>query len=194
MRRGRSWIGYIWRRTIVRGRALARDDRAATAIEFAILAPVFFAFIFAILETAVVFLAGQILDSAVQDSGRLIRTGRAQAAAFTAADYRAAICPRLFGMLNCNDPDRLRIRVSVIPDFAAANPPAPMTCLPDGTCTWNVVDTFVPGTNSSVVMVEAYYRWPTIVNFKVNEVSFGLATMADGTRMLAAVRVFQNEP
>jgi hypothetical protein len=53
-----------------------------------------------------------------------------------------------------------------------------------------VVDSFAPGSNSSVVMVEAYYKWPTIVNLP----GFDLATMADGTRLLSAVRLFQNEP
>ena len=65
-------------------RRFGRGEGGATAIEFAILAPVFFAIIGAAMETALVFFAGQMLDSAVHDTSRLIRTGR--------PSYRA--CPR----------------------------------------------------------------------------------------------------
>src|SRR5665213_2828535 len=82
-------------------RGLARDQRGVTVVEIALLAVPFFLLIGAILETAVIFLASQILDGAVQDSGRLIRTGQAQSnspAAYTPADFQNAICSRLFGL------------------------------------------------------------------------------------------------
>jgi Flp pilus assembly protein TadG len=188
MRLWRPWLKRVLSPAIGRARCLARDDRAATAVEFGILALPFFTLIFAILETAVVFLAGQILDSAVNDSSRLIRTGQAQA--YDADDYRAVICPRLYGMFDCNNHNQLKIKVSVVADFAAANPSPPMSCDASGTCTWSVVESFAPGGKSSVVMVEAYYKWPTVVNLP----GFDLATMADGTRLLSAIRLFQNEP
>ncbi|MDP1729957.1 MAG: pilus assembly protein [Devosia sp.] len=176
---------------IGRGRRFARDDRAATAIEFGILALPFFTLIFATLETAMVFFAGQVLDSAVNDSSRLIRTGQAQAGGYDANAYRAAICTRLYGMFDCNDHNKLRIKVSVVSSFSTANPAPPITCNPSNTaCSWTVVQSYTPGTNSSVVMVEAYYKWPTMISLP----GFDLATMPDGTRLLAAVRLFQNEP
>ena len=61
-----------------RGRGFRRDERGTTAIEFGILGMPFFALLAAILETSYVFLAGQILDTAVQDSARFIRTGQVQ--------------------------------------------------------------------------------------------------------------------
>lgn len=172
-----------------------RDEKAATAVEFGILALPFFSIIFAILETAVVFFAGQILDSAVNDSSRLIRTGQAQTAAFDADDYRAAICDKLFGLFDCDDHAKLRIKVTTIAgaSFAAANPapPIPPTCYTSGTgCDLTVAETYQAGGGSDVILVEAYYKWPTLVNLPL----FNFATMADGTRLLAAVRVFQNEP
>jgi hypothetical protein len=39
-------------------------------------------------------------------------------------------------------------------------------------------------------MVQVYYKWPVILNFG----GFDLATSADGTRLMGAVRVFENEP
>jgi hypothetical protein len=39
-------------------------------------------------------------------------------------------------------------------------------------------------------MVQAYYKWPVILNFG----GFNLQTAGDGTHLLSAVRVFSNEP
>ena len=168
-----------------------RDDSAATAIEFGILALPFFTIIFAIIETAMVFFAGQILDSAVNDSARRIRTREAQTAGETEADYRAAICEGLYGLFDCDDNDKLRIKVSVVTSFTGANPTPPITCNADNTsCAWSLAQSYNPGVASSVVMVEAYYKWATIVSLPW----FDLTQLPDGTRLLAAVRVFRNEP
>jgi hypothetical protein len=53
-----------------------------------------------------------------------------------------------------------------------------------------LVPAFQPGTGSSIVMVQVYYKWPTILNFA----GLDLASYSDGTRLLGAVRVFENEP
>ena len=55
-----------------------RSRRGSAAVEFALVAPVFFALLFAIIESAIVFFAGQVLETITQDSARLIATGQAQ--------------------------------------------------------------------------------------------------------------------
>jgi Flp pilus assembly protein TadG len=168
-----------------RGRKLLRDQRGTTAIEFGILAIPFFVIVGAILETAVVFLASQILDSAVQDASRLILTGQAQNASYTLDDFKGAVCDHLYGMFNC---DNLQIRVNTVTDFASATTTPPID--PSDPTQWKLVPAFQPGTGSSIVMVQVYYKWPTILNFA----GLDLASYSDGTRLLGAVRVFENEP
>lgn len=192
--RRRSWLKRFI--SSPGGRSFTRDEQGAVAIEFAILAIPFFSLIYAILETALVFLAGQILDSAVQDAARRIRTGQAQAASWTADDFRAEVCNGLYGMFDCSaGSDRLRIRVSVVSSFATAtvgtpvNPGCATSSDPDD-CDWTLTPGFVPGDGSDIVLVQAYYKWPTIVNF----VGFNLSTQADGSRLLSGIRVFRNEP
>jgi len=53
-------------------RRFRRNRRGSAAVEFALVAPVFFALLFAIIESAMVFFAGQVLETGVQDSGRLL--------------------------------------------------------------------------------------------------------------------------
>ncbi|HEV7277227.1 MAG TPA: TadE/TadG family type IV pilus assembly protein [Devosiaceae bacterium] len=164
------------------------------AVEFALLALPFFTIIAAILETALVFLAGQILESAVHDSSRLLRTGQAQNAEFDADDYRAAICDGLYGLFDCNS-GRMRVKVEVLDGFsdasAAISPPVSSACSTDpDACDWTTAETFDAGVGSDIVVVQTYYKWPTLVDLPW----FNLADQAGGDRLLSGIRVFRNEP
>ena len=64
------------------------------------LAP-FLAVLFAIMETAMVFFAGQTLETAVADSSRLILTGQAQTGRLTQAAFKEAVCARIYGLFDC---------------------------------------------------------------------------------------------
>ncbi len=64
---------------------LRRKD-GAVAVEYAMVAAPFLALVFAILETSIVFFAGQTLETAAADSARLIMTGQAQKQGFSQAD------------------------------------------------------------------------------------------------------------
>jgi Flp pilus assembly protein TadG len=177
------------------GRNLARDDRGAVAIEFGVLALPFFTVIYAIIETSIVFLAGQMLDSAVQDASRKLRTGQAQTAGWNAATFRNAICGGLYGLFVC---DNLKVKVSVVSSFSSATVSNPIDpdcspTTPDTECGWTaefVSPPYDPGSGSSIVLVQAFYKWPTLINLP----GFNLETQAGGTRLLSAVRVFRNEP
>lgn len=178
---------------ISRGRVFARDDRGVTAVEFGILALPFFTIIFAILETTMVFLAGQVLDGAVEDASRQIKTGQAQS--FEIDDFRALMCEytfRLFGP----DCSGVRVVVDVIDDFTStetATMPT-TTCEEDEdgkvVCELDVEEDYAPGAGGSVVQVTAYYRWPLVIALPY----FNLANQPDNARLLAATRVFRNEP
>jgi Flp pilus assembly protein TadG len=76
-------------------RRFVRQQDGAAAVEFALVAAPFLALIFAILETAFVFFAGQTLEAAAADSARLIMTGQAQSAAYTQANFKTAVCARI---------------------------------------------------------------------------------------------------
>lgn len=165
-------------------RRFRRDESGAMMIEFGILAPIFFAIVGAILEISVFFLAGQILDGAVHDSSRMIRTGQVQQQGINADGYRAEICKRLYNMFNCNE---LRISVTQLPSFANFATGTPVN---EDTGEWTFSPAYQPGQGQTIVLVEAYYKWPTIVGVP------GLMNnlLPDGTRLLAAARVFRNEP
>jgi Flp pilus assembly protein TadG len=183
-----AWFRRMMLRMLV-GR-LKRDERGAVAVEFALLALPFFTLIFAIIETSMVFFASQILDSAVQDAGRLVRTGQAHAANYNSANFRTAVCNGTFGLFRCAN---LKVKVSVVANFTAATTTGVVATgnnCTQANCPWTLVESYSPGTGGDVVLVEVYYRWPMIVNLP----GLNLFNLPDGTRLLSSIRVFRNEP
>src|SRR5471030_3332238 len=82
-------------------RRFRRNRRGSAAIEFALVAPVFYALLFAILETALMFFASQVLETITQDSARQILTGQAQNAAYTQAQFKTYVCSQIPALFTC---------------------------------------------------------------------------------------------
>ena len=176
---------------IARGRGFARDERGVTAIEFGILAVPFLTIILATLETAIMFLGMQVLDSALEDATRMVRTGRAQSAGYDATTLRNYMCDYTFRLFNCNS---IQLRVEVLPDFGSVViNPVVQTCTPavnPTTCTFNTPPAYNAGTARQVVQVSAYYRWPLMFAIPW----FSLKNQPDNYFLMSAIRVFRNEP
>ena len=66
--------------------AWVRSEQGSAAIEFAFIAPVFFALMLGILEIGVMMFAQFALQNSVMDAGRMIRTGQAHSAALLIKD------------------------------------------------------------------------------------------------------------
>src|SRR6202042_2973107 len=75
-------------------RRFRRNRRGSAALQFALVAPVFFALLFAIIETAIMFFASQVLETITQESARQVLTGQVQTAGLTQAQFKSQIvCP-----------------------------------------------------------------------------------------------------
>jgi Flp pilus assembly protein TadG len=167
------------RRTI---RRFIRNRDGATAIEFAMVGIPFLALLFAILETAFVFLAGQTLNLAVTNTSRLIMTGQAQAAGYTATTFQNAVCANLVAFFNCNN---LYLNVQTYSSFALTSMTPPVT---NGQLNTNNLQ-FQMGGPGDVVVVQVYYQWPIVAPLLDQ-----LANLAGNNRLLVGTAVFKNEP
>jgi Flp pilus assembly protein TadG len=165
-------------------RRFARSERGATAIEFSLVAVPFFGLMFAILEIGITFFAQQTLDTAVQMSARLIRTGIAQEQNYDSNTFKNTICDRVGIIFDCG---KLKIDVRTIATFDSNPPPPPFD--QDGNLTdQNFV--YTPGKGGEIVLVRAFYEWPSTMKL----VYFSLANTGNGNYLMAASAAFKNEP
>jgi Flp pilus assembly protein TadG len=163
-------------------RAFTKDRKGATAVEFALVCVPFFALIFAIIETALVFFAGQMLESAVADASRRLLTGQTE---FQDEErFKALVCARMVGLFDCDGGLAVDVRV-----LASFGPPPPRPV--DGAGNLDTSDFgFNPGGGGDILLVRAVYPWPVVVSL----LGFNLADMPDGNRLLIATSAFRNEP
>ncbi|MGH7189487.1 MAG: TadE/TadG family type IV pilus assembly protein [Acetobacteraceae bacterium] len=164
-------------------RGLLRSERSSTAIEFALIALPLFALLIAILETGMVFLSQQVLQTATTETARLIMTGQAQLNALTASQFQQDVCNSATSVLSCGD-----IAVNV-QTFSSFNSMTMLDPLQSGNFNQAAMNYDVGGPGD-IVLVQVFYQMPVMDG----PLGFSLSTMAGGNRLLEATAVFRNEP
>ncbi|MFH6782082.1 MULTISPECIES: TadE/TadG family type IV pilus assembly protein [Methylobacterium] len=186
-------------RARIAGFAAARDG--ATAVEFAMIGMPFLCLIAAIMETALVFFAGQVLDNAVSNASRQLYTGQFQAA--RASDppppsgttsqevalqkFKDALCSGRVALFSCS---AVKIDVLAMPDSADFTPPSPIDAV---SRSWRSSPTVFgtqyqnPGSNQ-IVIVQAAVEFPVFFGF------LNPNTLANGRRVLQSTVAFRTEP
>ena len=163
-----------------RAHALRRDEDGATAIEFAVVALVFFSLIFAILELAIIFFINAVLSHTVVDAGRDIRLGRF-ANCGGAAEFKALVCSRMKNLMNCEA--NLRVDVATASGFRTIIMP-PRQGSPEDPNDPLVVDdgTFMPGiaeTPGIPVNIRATFYYKNVLPTRAS----GVGTTGAGDRV-----------
>lgn len=162
------------------------DSRGATAVEFAMVALPFLMMLFGIIGVGLYFFTVFTMENAVEQASRLLRTGQAQQAGYTAAQFKSKVCEFVPGFVDCSS--KLRVNVLSYPDTTI-----PVNTLPR--CLSEAGDlsgatTFDPGAASSVVLVWVCYEWEL-----ANKIPFlRLGDMANGSALIQATTVFRSEP
>ena len=164
---------------------LRADQKGSAAIEFTLVAPVFFALMMGIVEGGLVYVSQATLQNAVGDMGRLIRTGQAQSGGLTKEQFRTQLCGKISALLDCDT--NLQINVQAYTNYGAASFPSPR----DKDNKLNAsLNNYVIGNACDVVLVQAFYTrriWtPGLSWFLVN--------MADNKSLLSSATAFRNEP
>ena len=166
----------IWRRFL-------RSRRGAAAVEFALVAPVFFALLFAIIETALVFFASQVLETITQDSARMIFTGQAQTAGYSQAQFHDYVCSQIPALFTCAN---VYVDVESYPAFTGVT----INSQIDSTNSFINNMQYLPGGPGDIVVVRLFYQWPLFVT----GLGYNIANLAGSKRLLTATAAFQNEP
>ena len=164
-------------------RRFRRHRRASAAIEFALLAPVFIALLFAIMEVALMFFATQVLETVTQESARYVLTGQAQAGGLTQAQFDTYVCSQIPGLFTCAN---LKVNVQSYPSFSSI----PTGSVFDASGNFIGATNYCPGNAGDIVFVQLSYQWPLFVT----GLGFNMANPGTSARWLSATAAFRNEP
>lgn len=163
-------------------RRLGRDEGGATAVEFALLLPVFMYLLIGIIEMAMMFYTMTVVDNAVHAAGRRIRTGQAQLSNDTLNTFKVNLCNSLYGVYNCNN---ITLDIRTFGTFSSVSMPIQVDA--DG----NVINTqFSMGGAGQIQAIRATYNW----TFFTPMIKLYFGTGGGNTRRMTSTTVFKNEP
>lgn len=171
-----------------RGLGLRRPGRrreGSTAVEFALVALPFFILLFGILEIGLLLLVDALVETAVSDAARQVRTGLAQEQALRPEDIKTRLCANM-SVFARDCPDRAFIDIRVVDDFARTPEGDPLA---DGVFDPGVL-TYEPGGPGDKVLVRVWYEQPIVTPFIAQAVS----RASDSRVMLTTTLAFRNEP
>jgi len=164
-------------------RRRARDGSAA--VEFGMIALPFFILLFGILEIGLLLLVDAVVETAVSDMGRLVRTGQAQQGALTPAALKQKLCNQM-SVFAGDCPKRAFIDVRMVENYSDPIADDP---LKSGVFDPSVLE-YSPGNPGDRVLVRVWYEQPIITPFIAQAVSH----TKDHKVMLTTSMAFRNEP
>jgi Flp pilus assembly protein TadG len=173
-------------------RRLRRDEKGATAVEFAIVATPFFMFVFFLIGCALYFFILNSIEKGMDQTGRLIRTGQAVSQKLTVDQFKQKICDGAGTWINCK---KLQIWAQHWADWSDPSL-KPHVCVDVNNAveknTANGSDPIATysGAASDVVVVTGCYEW----DFASKVPFFNLANMQNGSMMMQTATAFRTEP
>ena len=156
------------------------ERRGGSAVEFAIVAPIFLVFILMILETGLIIFTQATLDNATRDAARLIQIGSVQQAGGSATPFTSQLCADVSPLISCAS---LAYHVQSGSTFAALSP----TITIDGS--GNMTSTgFSPGGSGQDVLIQVGYNRAFFVYW------VGSLISSKSTLLLSSTVALQVEP
>jgi Flp pilus assembly protein TadG len=179
-------------------RRFRRNRGGSAAVEFALVAPVFFALLFAIIETAIVFFASQVLETITQNSARVLLTGQAQLGlvascadpvsgaplACTQTTFKSYVCSQIPALFTCAN-----IFVDV-QSYGSSFAGIIINSQIDAGNNFISTMNYNPGGHGDIVVVRLFYQWPLFVT----GLGYNISNLAGSKRLLVATAAFRNEP
>jgi len=186
-------------------RNLVRDTKGAILVEMAVIGPIFFLLLGAIIELGITLFTQAVLDGAARDAARLIRIGQVQSQGSPITAFQTQLCSEISVLVstNCSGANStIFFSVNTFPNFGAvsftpcthnSNQPGGGTACP-----------FQPGTSSQIVAVQVTYARPFIIPWVGQCLSGGSCSVfgatanagktGTGVANLVSTVIFQNEP
>ena len=173
-------------------RRFRRNRRGSAIVEFALIAPVFIALLFAIIETSLMFFASEVLETLNENAARLIRTGQAQSAYPNVGAYLSqVICNPVPVLFTCNPTTNgTSNAISVdIKSYSSFQTVSIGSQIVNGNFDTSTLG-YSLGGSCDVVVARLFYKWPLFVT----GLGYNISNLTGNQRLLVATAVFRNEP
>lgn len=173
-----------------RRRRFLFDRSGASAVEFAIVAPVFLIFMFATFEVGWFYFVNSMVDGAATNAARSLRTGQAQNAGLSSGDFLTeVVCPKVEIFGDCAA--RLTVEVKKYDTFAdlAGDASAPIICRDADQSEIESIS-YDPGGESQIIRIRLCFLYDTLNP----AIGINLAQTDLGQRKVTATYVLRTEP
>jgi len=150
---------------------LTRDTRAATAVEFALLGSTFMLLVCMTIELGLVLFTQSVLDNALRDGARLIRTNQAS----SSSTFITQVCSEVGTVLITSCSSNLQYYVATASLFSSLT--AKTTTLPN---------TYTAGSSAADMLAQVAYKRNTIIPWA--------AQYLGNSDLIISTVAFQNEP
>jgi len=162
--------------------AFARRQDGGPASEFAMVAPIFIVLMFGTAQAAIIYLANAYLETAAEDTARLVLTN--QTSSMTATQFQAALCSNITALFTCSN-----VVVSLTP---ATSDTSISTAAPafnsNGTLATPLP--YVQPSPGQIAVLQVLYQWPVIGL----PLGFNFSNLGNGTYLMMSTQVFMVEP
>ena len=180
--RRRQWL----RRRFLRG------ESGNTAVEFAIVAPLFIGLMMSIFEVGWFYFVNATVDAATSKASRFVRTGQAFHQATDKDSFFNTVCDVLDTFGSCDE--TLTVDVEILPDFGAlvGNPQATCRDAPQ-----SEIDQipYNPGAENDIVRVRVCFLYKTLnPMIGTYTTSFSVSETNSDKRRIVSTFIFRNEP
>lgn len=184
-----SFGRYLMKRATTR--RFKSDASGATAVEFAMVIPMFLLVLGVIVETGVMMFTEYVLQTSVQEAARLVRTGQAQTKQLTAAQFKSEICRIAKIIMACES--KVTVYMKAAATFADLDTDPNGSYMTvgvkaDGT---TAAPTYQCGKREEMVALIASYDYNFITPYFMSY--FGNIN-GKKTRRMAGFAMFKNEP
>lgn len=162
-----------------------RAQGAATAVEFAFIAPMLFALLLATTQIAVIFIAESYLQTVAEATERAVLTNKYTS--LTPSQIRTQVCNNV-GALFTNCSSNMIISLQTAPSTPAGMASAMPTFDSHGNLTSTPPISTIPSNTQALLII--MYQWPVISG----PLGAYFGTLGNGSYLLSATEVFQTEP
>lgn len=181
------------------GTALARCQNGVTAIEFALIAPVFILLVMGIIEFSLIMFTSAVMESATNNTSRLGKTGYVPGAETREQEIIDTVAARTQGLL---DPAKIAVSTTVYSNFNDVGQPEPCVSPAQPPCGGTPGVNFIDvngngqwdadmgaaglGNPGDVVVYTVSYPWPIMTPV--------MRGILGNTYLITARDVVRNEP